>query len=180
MPRGKRTASTRILSQTKKLNFSDDIPSDYTGQVICPNGTVEWYQDGLLHRDNDKPAVINADGTKAHYQKGLIHRDGDKPAVIGGNGLLEYRRFGHLHREDGPARVEGEGGCEAWYWRGKLHREDGPAVVWPSGHGDWWLEGTRYKTKEDWEVALVKLRNHRIMNAKPARSPRRRRSPLAG
>jgi antitoxin component YwqK of YwqJK toxin-antitoxin module len=35
-------------------------------------GTVHWYQNGRLHRDNDLPAIECADGTKYWYQNGEL------------------------------------------------------------------------------------------------------------
>jgi antitoxin component YwqK of YwqJK toxin-antitoxin module len=45
------------------------------------DGRLEWYQNGKLHRDDDKPAVIFADGTKLWYQNGKLHRDNDKQSI---------------------------------------------------------------------------------------------------
>jgi len=47
----------------------------------------EWYQDGLLHRDCDKPA-IRAGYYAVWYKKGKKHRDCDKPFCISGNTAL--------------------------------------------------------------------------------------------
>jgi hypothetical protein len=38
--------------------------------VINANGTKKWYQNDLLHRDNDQPAVIYANGAKEWYKNG--------------------------------------------------------------------------------------------------------------
>ena len=32
--------------------------------LLAPDGTQYWYQYGKLHRNNDKPAIIDANGTK--------------------------------------------------------------------------------------------------------------------
>ena len=77
-----------------------------------------WYKNGLMHRDNDKPAVIFPNNTKAWYKNGKIHRDGDKPAVMGVNGT------------------------KMWYKNGLLHRGGGkPAIILPSGTKEWWKNG---------------------------------------
>lgn len=49
---------------------------------------VEYHVNGKLHRDGDKPAVINKlrfldeKVILKWYRKGELHRDGDKPAII--------------------------------------------------------------------------------------------------
>jgi hypothetical protein len=35
--------------------------------VIESDGTQHWFQHGKLHRDNDKPAVIEADGRQEYW-----------------------------------------------------------------------------------------------------------------
>ena len=49
-------------------------------RIEYANG-YEWYKNGELHRDGDKPAVEYSNGDKMWYQNGKLHRDGDKPAV---------------------------------------------------------------------------------------------------
>ena len=74
-----------------------------------------WYQNGLAHRDSDKPACISPKGTLVWYQNGIIHRDGDLPAYIGADGRLE------------------------WWQNNQLHRICGPARIWPDGYLEWWI-----------------------------------------
>jgi hypothetical protein len=67
----------------------------------------------LLHRDNDKPAVIKYRNSKLHQCEWYIH--------------------GRLHRKcDQPSVVQYENGeiiAEYWYCRGKLHRHNRPAIL---------------------------------------------------
>jgi len=41
----------------------DDEPA-----MIYDNGTKYWYKDGLLHRDNNLPAIIYSDGDCGYYK----------------------------------------------------------------------------------------------------------------
>ncbi len=82
---------------------------------VLPDGTIEWYLNGELHRE-DGPAIIKRDGTKAWYQ------------------------YGQRHRTDGPA-LEYPNGFKRWYRHGKCHRVGGPAVEWKDGSKEWWLNG---------------------------------------
>jgi len=89
---------------------------EYTVKVH--NDKTEWYQDGLLQRE-DGPAVEYADGYKVWYQNGK------------------------KHREDGPA-IECPNGDKAWYQNGRYHRLDGPAVEYADGNTEWWIDNTEY------------------------------------
>ena len=91
------------------------------GEYTDEYGTVEWYLNGELHRE-DGPAVEHADGSKEWYLNG------------------------ECHREDGPA-IEWEDGTKFWWLNDKQHREDGPAVEYADGTDgtvrtvEWWLNG---------------------------------------
>jgi antitoxin component YwqK of YwqJK toxin-antitoxin module len=45
-------------------------------KIMKINGDIEYYKDGKLHRDDDKPAIVqnSQHGTRAWYQNGLLHR----------------------------------------------------------------------------------------------------------
>jgi hypothetical protein len=53
------------------------------------NGTETWYKNGLLHRENDLPAIIWATGTKFWYKEGKCHRE-NRPAIIWNDGTKAY------------------------------------------------------------------------------------------
>ena len=55
-----------------------------------------WYQNGLIHRDGDKPAIINSNGDKYWYKNGKMHRDEDNPAIIFTNGEKKWYKNGNL------------------------------------------------------------------------------------
>jgi hypothetical protein len=109
--------------QNGQLHRGNDKPA-----IIAP-ACKKWYRNGKLHRDNDEPAVITP-YLKEWYRDGKPHRDNGKPAVehIYGD-LQQWYRNGVLHRDnDEPAHVSL--GCKKWYKNGLLHRENGPAVMY--------------------------------------------------
>ena len=101
-----------------------------------PNGTKEWYLNGILHRT-------------------------DGPAIEGSNGLKVWYLNGERHRTDGPA-IEYPNGTKEWRLNGFLHRNDGPAIEWSTGTKEWWLNGE----KVTWfEVYCFNLRTGDIQTA---------------
>lgn len=105
-----------------------------------------WTVNGVLHRDDDLPALIDMCGTKYWYQHGKLHRNGDQPAILslpqnhwegeeGEAWLRSWYQYGNLHRDgDQPAYIEGNG-TQKWYQHGKLHRDgDQPAII---GYEKW-------------------------------------------
>ncbi len=120
------------------LHRDDDEPA-----VIYPSGTYEWHKDGKLHRDGDEPALIFAGGTRKWYKNGKLHRDDGKPAVAKRNGTQYWYKDGKLHRDgDEPALIFA-GGTRKWYKNGKVHRNgDKPAVIKTNGTCQWFKEGS--------------------------------------
>ena len=57
-------------------------------------GTRFWYKDGVLHRDNDLPAIECANGTREWYKEGEQHRAGDLPAIEYANGARYWYKNG--------------------------------------------------------------------------------------
>ena len=49
--------------------------------IIDSDGTKRWYNNDLLHRDNDLPAIIFPNGTQHWCINGELHRL-YKPAII--------------------------------------------------------------------------------------------------
>ena len=82
-------------------------------------GTKRWYNSkGILHRDNDLPAIEYANGSKEWYMNGKHHRENDLPAVEWYDGAKYWYINNEIHRENGPASEFSDGG-KAWYWHGK-------------------------------------------------------------
>ena len=62
---------------------------------ILPDGIMVWKnEDGEIHRENDKLAVIWANGRKSWYKNGQIHRNKDMPAIVWADGGKEWYKNG--------------------------------------------------------------------------------------
>jgi hypothetical protein len=113
------------------------------GKVIKENGSVVWYKDDKLHRE-DGPTVERLDGYKAWYLDNILHRL-DDPAVECANGDGEWWLNGKRHRIDGPA-IDRQNGHREWWLNGERHREDGPAVERIDGNQIWYRHGILHRT----------------------------------
>ena len=67
-------------------------------KVVKTSKETSHYYRGVLHRDDDKPAVIWSNGTRMWYQCGKLHRNGYKPAIIFSDGTKIWYRYGKLNR----------------------------------------------------------------------------------
>jgi hypothetical protein len=60
-----------------------------------------WYSDGEIHRDGDRPAVIDhRRQVQVWYKKGKRHREGGQPAVIESNGKQQWYLDGQCIRSE--------------------------------------------------------------------------------
>jgi len=125
------------------LGSNEEHITGYIKEItpVLGKGKKEWFKDGQLHREGDKPASIwyFKDGSidSEHWFKdGEMHREGDKPA------LISYYEDGSIWRE-------------LWFKDGKKHREgDKPAVIGYRKDGSivrehWYKDGVRYFPGED-------------------------------
>jgi hypothetical protein len=67
-------------------SFNDGPAIEYMNKKV-------WYYAGLIHRDDDKPAIVrkNDNGySNSWYKNGKMHRDDDKPALICSGGCSHY------------------------------------------------------------------------------------------
>jgi hypothetical protein len=112
------------------FKYEELIPEDFSGIAVRPDGTKQWFENGLMHRDEKiGPAEEWADGTK------------------------QWRLNGLLHRVDGPAK-ELASGSKSWHLNGKCHREDGPAVDLVNGYKAWYLDDILYSELE-WQKEML-------------------------
>jgi len=74
--------------ETIKLNYSLELPENYTGIVEYSNGTISYYLNGELHRENGA-AIIRNDGSEEYCLNDKRHRE-DGPAVIYSDGTINY------------------------------------------------------------------------------------------
>lgn len=74
----------------KDKELKEIIEDVLSGKAKVKFNVIEWYQDGKLHRDNDKQAAIYSNGMKYWIKNGIIHRENDQPAIIYSNGTKEW------------------------------------------------------------------------------------------
>lgn len=120
------------------LNSQHEYHNEDGPAVEQADGTLRWYQNGLLHRA-DGPAIEYVDGTKKWFFRNKLHCS-TGPAVEYSYGGKEWHVNGKRHNDNGPA-VQYADGTSQWWLNGELHREDGPAMEWPDGSTEWWLNG---------------------------------------
>lgn len=121
-----------------------------------------YYRDGLLHRDDNQPAVeqVNKHSiVHKYYHKGQLHHPSAPAVKIWYHYQLileEYYFKGMLHRDPdfGPARIERYPSSDKIkqyeYWsQGMRHRPHGlPAVYRSSAKGEeveYWYQGRQYQ-----------------------------------
>jgi hypothetical protein len=149
----------------------------------------EWYLDGVLHREDDLPAIeyTNTLGAKEWWKNGKLHRDGDLPAVEFYIGLsnvwykkgLKWYKNGERHRDGDLPAVEYSNGAKWWFKNDLLHRDNGlPAFETPNGNNEWWWFGRNVSRKEALE--LSNKYNQAIQTIKNFRSRVKRYSAMCG
>jgi hypothetical protein len=117
-------ATTAQSPKKVEYYFYFEGKEKFTGFVLDQNGFLAHYVDGLLHHDNDEPAVTREKFQfKAFYKKGKLHRD-NGPAII----HFEYR---------------------AYYVEGLRHRLEGPAVYYTGGLKEYWVNDVQIKHHVD-------------------------------
>jgi hypothetical protein len=122
------------------LHREDDLPA-----VELNNGTKEWWKNGLRHRDNNLHAIEDSDGNKEWYKNGERHRDGDFPACVWNDGTKSWWKNGERHRDGDLPAVETIYDKE-WWKNGKLHRDgDLPAIKYNNGTKWWFKNGIRHR-----------------------------------
>jgi hypothetical protein len=71
---------TNFIVECKEVLSDEEIEWFQTNNInvklleehkIDEKGNQEWYQNGLLHRDNDLPAIIYEDGGQKWYKNGV-------------------------------------------------------------------------------------------------------------
>jgi len=73
----------------KKDNVEYDFSYiTFTG-IIVRNTHIEYRKNGILHRENNEPAVVYFDNTKIYCKNGKTHRE-DGPAIIYFDKKKEY------------------------------------------------------------------------------------------
>jgi len=101
------------------LHRDNDLPA-----LIKLDNEIIWYKNGHIHRDNDLPAIINRLNDKSWYKNGLLHRDNDYPAVMTCSSSLMWYKNGLLHRDNDLPAVKRYDGTLMWYKNGILQRDN--------------------------------------------------------
>jgi len=112
------------------------------------------YKNGVIHRDDDLPAVLHKNGTLFWLKDGKTHRKGG-PAVLFKDGETQWYQKNKLHRWIKPA-VECKDGTKAWFRHGKKHRWLSPALIKANGEEEWCLYGREYTKTEYWSLCFQK------------------------
>jgi hypothetical protein len=103
---------TMALDGSARWRDSDGRLHRESGPALTwPDGTVEFWRHGRLHRGSDLPAIVFADGAKVWIVDGYIHRESG-PAVIAADGSKQWIRHGvkqlpppELHAATSPAHT---------------------------------------------------------------------------
>ena len=150
---------------------------------VDTDGVRKWHRDGVLHRDGDKPAVVDdtsgvsrwfidselhregdqpahvdtTQGIRRWHRHGVLHRDGDKPAIEADDGNRRWFVNGNLHREgDQPAYIDTKQGTRKWYKRGSLHRDGGkPAVEQGEFRWEYYVHNVPHRDGD--EAAIIDI-----------------------
>ena len=85
----RKKGKTYIVVGKKLLLHSFDDKS-----AVKTKKCKKWYYNGLLHRNNDRPAIVWKDGTQEWYWRGKLHRGLNKPAIIESDGTQTWCQFG--------------------------------------------------------------------------------------
>jgi hypothetical protein len=140
--------------KTIKVKSYADIPKNYTGIVVWPNGEKQWRLNRELHRE-DGPAIVCPNGAKDWFLNGRLHREegpcteckdcqsGNFEPASGSPEVSPKEKSLAKPKtcsKPGPAIVYADGE-KRWFLNNKRHREDGPAIVRPNGEKCWFLNG---------------------------------------
>ena len=85
------------------------------GKVIEEDGTVLYYKNDLLHRE-DGPALVTQDKTQVWYKNGEVHSYDNQPAIVSVDGFKSWYDTGIRHRSDGPAVIHPDGKLSFYYF----------------------------------------------------------------
>lgn len=116
------------------------------------NYGIEYTLLGLPHNEGDMPAIITNSGDKYWYKSGLLHRDDDLPAVMYVDRLEWWVNGTRCRPNDLPAVVSGH--HKIWYDKGVIHRSgDKPAIITETTL-EWFEYGERKKLSK-WPKSMV-------------------------
>lgn len=136
-----------ILDNYEIIKYKPYDKDKYTNEHRTDS--VIYYKNGLIHRDNDDPAIINTDGSQYWYCNGKLHRSCDNPAIIDRLNQKYWYYNGQLHRDSGPAVIT-EDNTHIWYQNGQIHREDNDQPAYMSKYLlKWYNHGELHRITVD-------------------------------
>jgi hypothetical protein len=116
----------KFIKDIKKYSYNYNLIDNIELFIKLNNGIQlgdrdkYWHKNGLIHRENDKPAIEYPSKNKEWWINGLRHRENDKPAVEWKNGYKQWWINGELHRENDKPAIESADGRKVWYINGKF------------------------------------------------------------
>jgi hypothetical protein len=180
---GRKMTITRILTREEMYQHcTGTLVNDY--KFICAHDAMqinsiptdcpqEWYRECVLHRDGDKPALIDITGLAEWYVNGKLHRDDDKPARIQPDGSMEWYVNGKFHRlGDKPAKIieVPSGVSMSWmmYWmvNGRSHRDDDNPAIISDLYMQWYTDGKLNRDCDDKPASISQLETSWFVNDK--------------
>jgi hypothetical protein len=123
------------ITKTIKVKSIVDIPKNYTGIVVWPDGEKHWYLNGKLHRE-DGPAAVRPDGEKQWYLNGRLHRE-EGPCTE-----CKDCHSGNFEPASEDSEVSPK---EKSLAKPKTCSKPGPAIVYPNGEKYWYLNGNLHR-----------------------------------
>lgn len=123
------TGDVKILSFNKTIWMNDGVIVAYQDE-----NKIAWFHHNMIRRIDHKCGIVE------YFYNGMRHRDGDEPAVIDANGSKQWWINGEIHRENKPAVIFANGDTQ-WWHHGLLHRLNGPAIETYNGMPQWWING---------------------------------------
>jgi hypothetical protein len=154
---GRRTdggTSTRFACTVfDKLHSVNDKVAEVTEFTESYN-RISWYRRGLVHRDDDKPAIVYIDlrNSEISWSSSDDDRSGtfydENDSLLNVNGLFKWRRNGKPWRAGGRPVVVFPCGLSEWRNENdELHRDgDDPAVIDPVARTlTWYVNGQRHR-----------------------------------
>ena len=106
-----------LLAIRIKWNSNPDLRLGQLLENLQPDRSISFFymeDDLLLAKLLSEPTIDQYGNKEWRNEYGLLHRDEDLPAIEFANGTKEWYQNGHLHRLTGPAVTLANGHKEWW------------------------------------------------------------------
>ncbi len=111
-----------------------------------------YFEYWLQFEKNDPPNKIK-DGIKYYNQDVVTSRAYDRPAEVGPE-YVKWLKNGKRHRNGDKPALIWKDGTKCWFQNGKLSRLNGPAYIDCVGREEYWINGTHFSSKEEWQKEI--------------------------